>query len=222
MKVRRRRFAGVSTMLAAKARPIAGRCNYPTEGGRKFCRLSAGKATTHPGSGYCKKHDTHGYDPIHRYRNIKQKSIRQGLRDLVSRERNVFDLIPEILILRAMLIDFIERHFEFKEALIAWFKDGKMKPKGPLDITDASHLVEAISRLIERHHRIEREGSISMETFNIAMEKVGIVVAHHVRDGKILNAIEADWEEISLDSKSLPAAVPTVTHKVTSESSDAK
>lgn len=215
MRIRRRRFADLAQSLATKARPMAGRCNYPKDNGRSFCKLSAGKGTAHPGSGYCEIHERGKvYDPIHRYRKIKQPSIRHALRAVAGREQNVFDLVPEILILRAMLVDFIERHYEFKEALLAWFKDGKQKPHGPLDITDASAIVEGISRLIERHHRIERAGSIDMATFRRAIEEMGVIVAKHVRDGKALEAIEAEWSEVSLDAKSppgLPMPVVTVT-----------
>lgn len=209
MRIRRRRFA-----LLAKANsppvamqpPRAGRCNYPIEQGKRFCRMSAGRGTLHPGSGYCDKHDKlKVYDPIHRYRGVKQKDIRQQLRNLQNIERNIFDLIPEIQLMRALLLDYIERHYEFKEAVLAWYKDGKAKPKGPVDIIEASHLIEAVSRLIERHHRIERAGSIDLTTFQRATEQMGIIVAKHVRDGKVLEAIERDWQLVSLDTKAAPS-----------------
>jgi hypothetical protein len=209
MKIRRRRFAALTAALTPKAKPLAGRCNYPMKDGRAFCRLSAGKHTPHPGSGYCATHEkSEAYDPIHRYRHIQQKDIRKQLMFLESKERNIFDMIPEIQLLRAMLVDYVERHYIFKEALMKWYKDGKMKPKGPFDIIDAAHLIESVSRLIERHHRIERAGSIDLSTFHRACEQMGIIVAKHVRDGKVLAAIEDDWARVSLDTKSSPSILP--------------
>lgn len=206
MRVKKRRFHNLALSAAVKSKPLAGRCNYPVEGGRRFCRLPSGRNTEHPGSGYCKMHDgKSAYDPIHRYRGIKNKSVRAQLRELAHIERNVFDLVPEIMLMRGLLVDYVERFYEFREALLAWYKENKQKPRMAVDIIEASHMIEGVSRIIERHHRIERSGSIDLATFNRAVEAMGIIVAKHVRDGKILDAIENEWSMVSLDTKSAPA-----------------
>lgn len=210
MKVTRRRFAALKEALSPKVKPIMGRCNYPLDGGARFCKLKSGARTDHPGSGYCLEHDKRiPYDPAHRYRGIKEKSVRDQLGKLDSMERDIFDLMPEVTLMRALMIDYVERFYVFRTALLKWYKDGKQKPRMALDITEAAHLIEAVSRLIERHHRIKRSGSIDLETFRRATEQMGIIVAKHVRDGKLLKAIEDEWSQVSLDTKSAVTGLPT-------------
>ncbi len=209
MKVARRRFAALKEALTPKVKPIMGRCNYPLEGGTRFCKLKAGTRTDHPGSGYCVEHDKRiPYDPAHRYRGIQNKSVQAQLGKLDEMERNIFDLMPEVTLMRALMVDYVERFYTFRAALMKWYKDGKQKPRMALDITEAAHLIEAVSRLIERQHRIERSGSIDLETFRRATEQMGIIVAKHVRDGKILKAIEDEWSQVSLDTKSAVTGLP--------------
>lgn len=210
MKIARRRFAGIKAALEPKVKPIMGRCNYPLDGNTKFCKMKAGMHTTHPGSGYCQTHDARvPYDPAHRYRNIKEKGIQAQLANLDKMERNLFDLVPEITLMRAMMIDYIERYYEFRAALMKWYKDGKQKPRMAMDIIEAAHLIEAVSRLIQRQHAIERTGSIDLETFRRATEAMGIIVAKHVRDGKVLLAIEQEWAQVSLDTKPSTTGMPS-------------
>lgn len=212
MKVTRRRFAALKEAMTPKAKPIMGRCNYPLDEGARFCKLKSGARTNHPGSGYCLEHETRTpYDPAHRYRGIKNKSVQDQLGKLDEMERNIFDLMPEVTLMRALMIDYVERFYEFRTALLKWYKDGKQKPRMALDITEAAHLIEAVSRLIERQHRIEKSGSIDLETFRRATEQMGIIVAKHVRDGKLLKAIEDEWSQVSLDTKPAVIGLPTVT-----------
>lgn len=213
MKVKRRKPTGRFAMLAVRPKPVAGCCNFPLADGTSYCRLPAGQKTKHPGSGYCDRHDAViAYDPIHRYRPLKQHTIRRRLRQLIKTERNVFDLVPEIQLLRSLLIDYIERYYTFREELSEWCADkGKKKPMHALDLSDAAKLVESVGRMIERHHRIESTGSIDLETFRRATEAMGLTVARHVRDRAILEAIEAEWADISLDAKSPLLGPPAVT-----------
>jgi len=148
------------------------------------------------------------YDPVHRYRKIGNSAIREQFKKLDTMERNIFDLVPEIQLMRAMMVDYVERFYTFRTALMKWYKDGKQKPRMALDITEAAHLIEAVSRIIERQHRIERSGSIDLETFRRATEAMGIIVAKHVRDGKVLKAIEDEWSQVSLDTKSSLTGLP--------------
>lgn len=209
MKVARRRFAALKEALTPKEKPIMGRCNYPLDGNTRFCKLKAGARTGHPGSGYCIEHDKQiPYDPAHRYRGIKNKSVAAQFAKLDEQERNIFDLMPEVTLMRALMVDYVERFYEFRAALMKWYKDGKQKPRMALDITEAAHLIEAVSRLIERQHRIEKSGSIDLETFRRATEQMGIIVAKHVRDGKTLKAIEDEWSQVSLDTKPAVTGLP--------------
>src|SRR5688572_11023074 len=201
MKISRRRFTALREAMTPKAKPVMGRCNYPLEHGARFCKLKSGARTNHPGSGYCAEHDQRvPYDPAHRYRGIKNKSIRTQLGKLDEMERNIFDLMPEVTLMRALMVDYVERFYVFREALMAWYKDGKQKPRMALDITEAAHLIEAVSRLIERHHRIERSGSIDLETFRRATEQMDIIDAQHGRDTEKVKPVEAEVTEIACEN----------------------
>jgi hypothetical protein len=191
-----------------RGKPRPGRCNFPLDGGARFCSAPAGARTAHVGTGYCQPHDSRDYDPIHRYRGLKQKSLSAKMQRLDAVERNVFDLVPEIQLLRGLMLDYVERFYEFQDALIAWHADVGKKPKFAMDITEVTGMIEGISRLIERHSRIESKDAISLETFRRATEMMGIIVAKHVRQGSVLDAIEADWKMINLDSKNDIVGVP--------------
>lgn len=218
MKIRRRRFAEMEVVNRGKVRPEPGKCNHPNAEGTKFCRSNAGQGTAHPGTGYCVKHDTKAYDPIHRYRGLKNQRVRDRMVSLDAQERDIFDLIPEIQLLRSLLLDYVDRFYEFQEELHAWYVSEKRRPKTALDITEVSGMIEAITRMIERKHRIEAKEAISLETFRRVSEAMGIIVAKHVRDGRVLEAIETEWSSLSLDAKAtqgVPMPAPTEMRQLT-------
>lgn len=120
------------------------------------------------------------------------------------------DLIPEATVLRALTVDFINRYNEFQEALMAWYADpeSNSRPRKIVDLSDAAHLIESISRIIHRMHQIQSEGAISLETFKRVTELMGIIVAKHVKDPVTLEKIESEWMSLALDAKA-PSAPST-------------
>lgn len=211
MKVKRRRFAEMARQNAAPVKPRPGRCNYPLDNGARFCKAPSGAATTHPGSGYCSKHDNAAYDPIHRYRNVKNPALQKKMAKLDGIERDVFDLIPEIQLMRTLLIDYIDRFYTWQEELHAWFLDQGKSPKRMMDLTESARLVKIVGELIERQQRLVSKDSITLETFRRITEAMGIIVARHVREGKALEAIERDWSMLDLDSKAPVVPIPEST-----------
>ena len=172
----------------------------------KFCKQPAGFRTAHPGQGTCFKHGgnkpiTHG-----RYSKIRHHSVRSRMEELALMETNVLDLEPEALLLRALTSEYIDRYEEFVDALLEWYKqpDVKVKPRRIMDISDAAGLIESISRVVEKIHKIQSEGAISLATFARVTEQMGIIVAQHVRDEATLTKIEKDWSSLALDAKNVP------------------
>jgi hypothetical protein len=106
-------------------------------------------------------------------------------------------------LLRTLVVDYVERYEDFHEALIAWHADSTKtsKPRKVLDITDAGNLIEKISRTVQRIHQIHSTGSITLDTFKRVVESMGIVVAKHVEDKTILDAIEGEWSNLALDPR---------------------
>lgn len=138
-----------------------------------------------------------------RYSTIDHEGFREKLGKLESIEQDVMDLIPEVQLLRTLVIDYVERYETFAEALIAWHADSSKtsKPRKVLDITDAGNLIEKISRTVQRIHQIHSSGSITLDTFKRVVESMGMVVAKHVGEKSTLDAIEQEWSNLALDAR---------------------
>lgn len=194
----------------ARTGPFCGAKRRSELGKGKTCRQPAGYKTDHPGQGRCWLHMGNARITHGRYSTVVHQSVRDALDQLASLETNAMDLLPEANLLRALTVDFINRYHKMSEALLAWHADGasNTKPRKILDLADAGRLVEAISRVIHRIHQIQSTGAISLDTFRRVTEMMGVTVARHVKDEKILTAIEADWATIALDAKPIrPEAI---------------
>lgn len=188
----------------------SGRCNAILASGRR-CTRPNGQGTTHTGIGPCRLHQTakKPYDPTRRYReNIEDGTIRARLSKLGKTEEDLLDLMPEVQMVRALVIDYINRYDQMTEALIAWNEEKKGKPVQIPDITQAASLLESVTRMVERIHRIQTTGAISLDTFRRVLEEMGITVARHVRDSALLDAIETDWAKISTTDRGRVTALP--------------
>lgn len=184
-------------------------CDAKLDGGAtgRTCRNPAGYRTEHLGQGRCYLHG--GCVPVMttgRYSKILHKSVREKFEMLSAVEMDVMDLAPEAQLLRALIVDFINRYEDFHEALLAWYADstGKSsKPRKVLDLADAARLIEGVSRVVHRIHQIRSTGAITLATFQRVTEQMGIIVAKHVLDAKILEQIEHEWMTIAVDAKSI-------------------
>ncbi|UQN05473.1 hypothetical protein [Deinococcus sp. QL22] len=102
----------------------------PTEGGHycgaklqktgKPCHQKAGARTDHPGEGRCWLHG--GLTPIRsgRYSGI---TTRPRLQELIARfeaDPDPLNLLPEVALVRAVALDFVERYDEMHEGLMRW------------------------------------------------------------------------------------------------------
>lgn len=203
--------ARIAPLSARPIRPVKSdkTCNARKKSGG-VCRKPAGWGTDHLGQGRCRRH---GGNVAKRtikfghYSLIQHDRIKNVLERLSTVEMNALDLMPEVNMLRAMTIDYVNRYEEFVEAMMAWYADPdtKARPRRVMDIQDASHLVESISRVAQRMHQIQSEGAISLETFKRVTEHMGVIVAKHVSDPLVLNRIEQEWMELALDTKSPPS-----------------
>jgi hypothetical protein len=126
--------------------------------------------------------------------------------DVARLEVNVLDLEPEALLLRALTAEYIDNYEEFKDQLAAWYADSetKVKPRRIMDLSDAAGLIESISRIVERIHKIQSEGAISLLTFKRVTEQMGLIVARHVKDDAVIQRIDQDWGTLALDAKTNP------------------
>lgn len=107
---------------AASARPSTppppGTCGALTRSGT-WCSKQAGWGTDHVGQGKCKLHG--GATPVKhgRYSKITRPRIRELL-DAFEADPDPLNLAPEVALLRALIIDYVERYDEMTEALLRW------------------------------------------------------------------------------------------------------
>lgn len=205
--IRRKHLTALSQEIKRQTDGVK-RCPAKYRNGTK-CNYPAGHRTDHAGSGKCWIHEGgEAFKTTQRYRGIKATNVAERLRQLNEVDEDVMDLLPDIQLIRAMVIDYIERYQEFTDALVAWYQHGKQKPKNIFDLAAAVNYVEAISRVAERVHRINDRGAVSIETFRRIVEQMGIVVAKHVRDGTALQNIEEEWSGLVLDARTTVRALP--------------
>jgi predicted signal transduction protein with EAL and GGDEF domain len=198
--------------LSKKAKPVPpGKyCNARKPGGG-LCRNPAGARTKHKGTGRCSRHD--GYAKKEKSivfawtSQVKHHRVKEIMARMARMEFDAMDLTPEANLLRALTIDYVNRYDTFVQALMAWYEDpeSNTRPRRILDITEASQLIESISRVVQRMHTIQAEASITMDTFKRVTENMGMIVARYVKDPTVLNRIEYDWMNLAMDAKRTPA-----------------
>jgi hypothetical protein len=187
------------------------KCGAKLRNKDRFCQQPAGYKTPHLGEGKCYLHG--GLTPIKhgRYSKVHHVRIRSLMDQLKEQDENVLDLEPEAMLLRAVTIDYLDRYETFVEKLDAWYTcinreraDQKLPPvpRRMPELEDLKDLVEATSRVVERIHKIQKEGSIRLDTFRKLMEQMGVIVAQRVKDETTLQAIEEDWQQIMVDPRS--------------------
>jgi predicted signal transduction protein with EAL and GGDEF domain len=137
-----------------------------------------------------------------RYSVIKHRKLGKHLETLEMHDRDLMDLGPEVQLLRALVIDFVERYDDFVEALLQWYaeQDGDTRPRKIVDIQEAGTLIEKVARIVKTMHSIQQSGSITLVTFKRVMESMGLAVSKYVEDPSVLQAIEDEWSNLPLDA----------------------
>lgn len=166
-------------------------CGAATRSG-KPCQRPAGHGTNHPGEGKCKLHG--GATPVKhgRYARIQRERIRQLIDEFAS-DPDPLNLLPELELLRALIIDFVERYDENAEALLRWNRtfdrnyraaremseehgedpDGvdplgiePSKPDKVVDILSVGAYITQISSIVDRIRKSRETQTFSMATID--------------------------------------------------------
>lgn len=192
------------------AKAASAQCGAKLRNKDRICKNTAGFKTPHQGEGRCYLHG--GLTPVRhgRYSKLNHSRLKGLLEELKQNDQDVLDLEPEAQLMRAMLIDYVNRYEDFVEQLETWYdafnrdraEDGLPPiPKRIPNLDDASALLESISRVVERIHKIKKDGAISLSLFRHLLQEMGVVVARHVSDETTLNNIEQDWGKLSADPR---------------------
>lgn len=179
------------------------------------CARYAGWATDHPGQGMCKYHG--GLTPTKhgRYSSI----TRPRLADLIKRfeeDPDPLNLLPEVALLRALILDYVERYDAFTAALLAWHdsyvdknKTPNPKPQQIIDIISAGGFIAQIAKVTERIQKQQSEGTVTLEAVNAYVETLGMevmgAVQEAIADGDtrtaVLAALDRRWQSIPFNPK---------------------
>lgn len=186
------------------------RCSGTNRRGEQ-CRRPAGWGTDHVGEGKCRNHGGASVIKHGRYSTVTRTRIRE-LYEKFEADPNPLDLHPELAKCRAILVDFIERYDEWKEAFLAWHAsfgtpDGTVtdtgqlviraaKPRQVLDISDARNTLLAIAKIVEVIERIK--GNVSRSDLLRIMAEMGRAVDHEVTDDAVRERIKNHWMEIRI------------------------
>lgn len=177
------------------------------------CSKVAGWRTDHPGQGRCYLHG--GGSPIKhgRYSKITRPRIKAWLEEFES-DPDPLNLEAEVKLLRALIIDYVERFDAYQEALQAWHesfndptKAAPAKPRQVADILSVGKFIGDIGGLVEKIHKQRTEGTITMATLNRVIEEFGeelVKAAQETIDdtaarAHLLASVERRWGSVRLD-----------------------
>lgn len=186
----------------------------------KYCQHQAGYNTDHKGVGRCHIHG--GLTPVKRgtYSDVTTGKLQEHLTRLMQMETAVrLDLGPELNMMRALAMDYVENYDELVQALIAWnaqekleavAEERKPKPQRIPTIHEVSDLLVKISNIVDKAHKQLHRDSIPKNEFFRLQQAMGESVRKHIMaefqrrnlpedDAKRLTvAITDDWLEIEL------------------------
>lgn len=110
------------------------------------------------------------------------------------------DLEQDLILMRAITINFLNRWDDFSNALISWYLDRRgTAPDKILDLSQAVVMLEKVSVVAERIHKMRLTTAINISTLQELQDKMALVLAKHVTDATVLAAIAEDWSNIDID-----------------------
>ena len=175
------------------------RCGAARKQGEGPCGQKAGWGTDHPGAGRCKLHG--GASPIvhGRYSKVSAARLKLHVADQAS-DPDPLSLFPELQLLRALTVDYINRYEEHTEALLAWHSSfGKpgaapAKPRKVMDLIEAGKLLELTGRAVDRIQK-QTTDVTKHPTFLHVVREMGKHVLANV-DNETRLRILAGWRSI--------------------------
>lgn len=126
-----------------------------------FCRQPSGHRTNHPGEGRCWLHG--GLTPVRhgRYSSVVRREIQELIRELEA-DPDPLNILPELLMVRALLADYLNRYEENRDAVLAWYASWNGRPWKVEDLT----LIREV--LAEYEGRMRQDGSWEEESMERA------------------------------------------------------
>lgn len=166
------------TAIARGPKP---KCGAKTRAGTP-CQFAAGYKTDHVGFGKCRLHGGATPTRTGRWSAITHERLAPLVKAFMA-DPEPLDLLPEVALLRALVLDFVERYNARVDALEAWnrLRDPNARPQRIPELSDIAAIVSEVGKMVERIEKI-RVGSHLSEhpEFRRIMGAVGAVVQAEV------------------------------------------
>lgn len=170
----------------------------------KYCEMRAGQGTDHPGTGRCRLHGGESLN-VTRYSQVQHPRLRELIANF-DQDPDPLDLLPELALLRALVVDYLNRYEEITTALVAWHysfseeyrrtktqaferwlkTDQKLpfspptpipdKPRKVLDLTGIDSLLQKIGGMVGEIERIQQADALPRHELVLLMQEMGRVV----------------------------------------------
>lgn len=150
-------------MSTSKAlEPSIPQCGAKLRNRDAFCRQPAGARTNHPGTGRCWIHG--GLTPVRhgRYSSVVRREIQELLREL-EQDPNPLNILPDLLMVRALLADFLNRYEENREAVLAWHASWNGRPWRTEDLKHIREVLDAYEGRMREDGTWDDEDGVSVE-----------------------------------------------------------
>lgn len=176
---------------------------YPVCGARKkqgpgTCKQKAGWGTDHVGTGRCKLHGGASRRIHGRYSKVVNVAVQELLEELDG-DPNPLDVVPDLQLMRALLLDWINRYEELREALLRWNAsagEGERPSEIP-QLQEVRALVESVSRIAYRIERTTSDKYIPRGQLLRLMTAMGRVVDSVVTE-ELAEKIHQLWLQIEI------------------------
>lgn len=128
----------------------------------EFCRQPAGKNTPHEGSGKCWLHG--GLTPVKsgRWSTVTRRAIKE-LVNAMQQDPEPLDILQDLFMVRALLIDFLNRYEENRKALLAWHLSWNGRPWRTKDLDLLTDVLNAYEGLLRQNGDWEEESADTLQ-----------------------------------------------------------
>ncbi len=189
----------------------------------KYCRARAGHNTDHVGVGRCGIHS--GNMPIEsgRYSIYAKERLKDVLENLDQEtEEEKLNILDDAQLIRALGVDFLNRHQEILEALIQWNRDEaqeavalkrKPRPQRLPELHKVAEVIEKAANIVDKIVKQRQAEGISKSDFGRLMKFMGSSVESRIRELEeskkiapndadvLLTAIRNDWKTAKVRRK---------------------
>lgn len=118
-----------------------------------YCKHHAGKRTDHPGTGRCWLHGGMAGNLSHgRYSTVKREDLNDAQAEF-EEDPAILDTGAEIAMVRALVIDFINRYEAFAPALLAWHRSFDADQPNDLMVSYVRNVVRRLTTMLGKEAR---------------------------------------------------------------------